>query len=39
LKQIDKIDEELKLVEALEDGTQGAEEEGKAGEEKPSTPK
>ena len=39
LKQIDKIDEELKLVEALEDGTQVAEEEGKAGEEKPSTPK
>ncbi|KAH6866956.1 hypothetical protein BKA58DRAFT_318306 [Alternaria rosae] len=39
LKQIDKIDDELKLVEALEDGTQGAEEGGKAGEAKPSTPK
>jgi putative IMPACT (imprinted ancient) family translation regulator len=43
LKQIDKIDEELKLVEALEDGTQDswkdAEEQAISKDDAPSTPK
>lgn len=39
LKQIDKVDEELKLVEALEGSTQGKEEQGKAKDARPSTPK
>ncbi|KAG9196534.1 hypothetical protein G6011_01655 [Alternaria panax] len=39
LKQIDKVDEELKLVKALEDGTQEVEEVAKAEDAKPSMPK
>ncbi|KAL1793181.1 hypothetical protein ACET3X_008163 [Alternaria dauci] len=39
LKQIDKVDEELKLVEALEDGTQGVEEEVKTEDAEPTMPK
>ncbi|CAN9393410.1 unnamed protein product [Alternaria alternata] len=39
LKQVDKVDEELKLVEAIEDGTQETEEEAKAEDAESSMPK